>query len=141
MDTLLQFEQGVISSERPFDITLKNDHIRYYDLEALIAASHIQLVVAQAGDEVIGSGYARIETAKPYLRHHQYAYLGFMYVHPAHRGNGVNKLIIDALKQWGLSRGITEFRLEVYSDNESAIKAYEKAGFEKHMVEMRMQME
>lgn len=138
MDTLLQFEQGVISAERPFDLTLKDDPIRYYDLEQLITAPHIQLMVAQAGDKVIGSGYARIETAKPFLKHEQYSYLGFMYVLPAYRGKGVNKLIINVLKDWSFSRGITEMRLEVYHDNIPAIKAYEKVGFEKLLIEMRM---
>ena len=138
MDILLQFEQGVISAERPYDSTLRNDSIRYYDLDQLLTAPHIRLVVAQAGDELIGSGYARIETAKPYLKHERYAYLGFMYVADAWRGKGVNKMIIEALKQWSLSHSITEIRLEVYHENAPAIKAYEKAGFEKHMIEMRI---
>ena len=136
--TLLQFEQGVISAERPFDLTLADDPINYYDLEQLITASHIRLVVAQSGNELIGSGYARIETAKPYLRHKRYAYLGFMFVKEAWRGKGVNKMIIDALKEWTLEQGINEIRLEVYSENEPALKAYEKAGFARYMIEMRI---
>jgi ribosomal protein S18 acetylase RimI-like enzyme len=138
MDTLLQFEQGVITAERPFDKTLRDEPIHYYDLNQLLTAQHIRLLVAQCGDEIIGSGYARIETAKPYLKHQRYAYLGFMYVLPAYRGRGVNKMIIDTLTEWATAQGITELRLEVYSDNEPALKAYEKAGFSRHMIEMRM---
>jgi hypothetical protein len=33
---LLQFEQGVISAERPFDSTLGKGEIHYYDLEMMI---------------------------------------------------------------------------------------------------------
>lgn len=138
MPTLLQFEQGVIHAERPFDTTLGDDPINYYDLEQLITAPHISLVVAVSGDELIGSGYARIETAKPYLRHTRFAYLGFMYVEETWRGKGVNNKIIDTLKEWVRNQGITEMRLEVYNENESALKAYEKAGFARHMIEMRM---
>jgi len=138
MDSLLQFEQGVITAERPFDETLKTESIRYYDLQQLLTAQHIRLLVAQCGNQIIGSGYARIENSKPYLKHPKYAYLGFMYVLPAYRGKGVNKMIIDELKQWAAAQRITELRLEVYHDNEPAIKAYEKAGFNKHMIEMRM---
>jgi ribosomal protein S18 acetylase RimI-like enzyme len=138
MPTLLQFEQGVISAERPFDVTLDDDPINYYDLAQLISAPHIRLVVAEAGAELIGSGYARIEAARPYLRHDHYAYLGFMYVKEAWRGNGVNRMIIDDLKEWARKQGITEIRLEVYNENESALKAYEKAGFARYMIEMRM---
>jgi GNAT superfamily N-acetyltransferase len=137
MDTLLQFEQGVIAAERPFDPTLKESHINYYNLNELITAPHIQLVVAELDGELIGSGYARIENSKIYLRHQQHAYLGFMYVLPQHRGKGVNKIVINTLKEWALSKGITELRLEVYYKNTSAIKAYEKVGFISHMIQMR----
>ncbi len=138
LDTLLVFEQGVISAERPFDPTLKTGHTNYYDIELMITADHIELLVAEIDNELIGSGYARIEDAKPYLQHSQHAYLGFMYVVPGHRGKGINKMIIDALAAWSLSQQIAELRLDVYYENEAAIRAYEKFGFTKHMVSMRM---
>lgn len=140
LDTLLRFEQGVINAERPFDSTLKNTNILYYDIEEMITASHIELIVAEIEAEVIGSGYARIEDSKPYLQHQQHAYLGFMYVHPKHRGKGINKKIIEALTQWARSKNITELRLDVYNNNLGAIKAYEKVGFTKHMMQMRMDL-
>ena len=139
MNTLLRFEQGVIAAERPFDECLKKDPIHYYDLAHMIAADDIELLVAELDGRPIGSGYARIENAKQYLRHAQYAYLGFMYTEPQYRGKGVNRIIIEALEKWALSKGITELRLEVYYNNDPAIKAYQKVGFGKHMIEMRMQ--
>jgi GNAT superfamily N-acetyltransferase len=140
IQVLLSFEQGVISAERPFDVTLKSGHIHYYDLEEMITASHIEIVVAESGNKIIGSGYARIERSKPYLAHEAHAYLGFMYVDPRYRGKGVNQKIIEALKEWSLSQNVTELRLDVYANNIAAIKAYEKAGFTSHMVEMRMNL-
>jgi RimJ/RimL family protein N-acetyltransferase len=141
LPTLLCFEQGVITAERPFDITLKDADANYYDIVAFITAPHIELVVAEADGKVIGSGYARIEEAKHYLKHQKYAYLGFMYVEPVYRGKGVNKLVIDSLKQWCLTQNITELRLEVYNDNLPAIKAYEKIGFAKLMIKMRVDID
>ena len=137
LDTLLSFEQGVITTERPFDPTLKGDPNRYYDLEKMFDAPDVELLVADLDGAVIASGYARIENAKPYLQHGQHAYLGFMYVLPAHRGKGINKMIIDVLTKWSLERNITELRLDVYQQNEAAIKAYERAGFTGHMLAMR----
>lgn len=137
-DTLLRFEQGVISAERPFDPTLKDDPIRYYDINEMITAPHIHLVVADNGNELMGCGYARIENAKPYLRHRKHAYVGFMYTEQKYRGQGVNARIVDALKEWSLLKDILEMRLEVYCDNAPALKAYKKAGFTSHMIEMRM---
>jgi len=138
MDTLLSFEQGVIAAERPFDSTLKKGATNYYDIEKMITATDVELVVVTLENKLIGSGYARIENAKPYLQHAQHAYLGFMYVVPEHRGKGVNRLVIDALTKWAASKNITELRLDVYQNNEPAIAAYEKVGFVKHMVNMRM---
>ena len=137
MDTLLRFEQGVITAERPFDPTLKDDPIRYYDLAGMIERQDIELLVAELNGRLIASGYARIEEAKIYLKHPKHAYLGFMYVEPAHRGKELNQKIITALKKWAAERNINELRLEVYHDNLPAIKAYEKIGFSKLMIKMR----
>lgn len=135
--TLLAFEQGVIEAELPFDVTLKRETTHYYDIGEMIHAPHIELLVAVVNDEIAGCGYVRIESAKPYLQHAQHGYLGFMYVKPEHRGKGINGQIIDALTSWSAAKGVTELRLEVYYLNDSAIKAYEKTGFTRHMIEMR----
>ncbi len=138
INILLLFEQGVIEAERPFDSTLKDGHINYYDIPGMIAAPHIHLLVAELNGELIGSGYARIETSRHFLKHPQHVYLGFMYVVPTHRGKGVNKKIIDSLVQWAVCQGIAEIKLDVYEYNLPAIKAYEKAGLVKHLCNMRM---
>ena len=138
MDTLLRFEQGVINAERPFDNTLKSGHIQYYNLEEMITASHIELVVAELNNEIIGSGYARIEKAKRFVQHEHHAFLGFMFTVPEHRGKGVNMKIMEALKDWAIKQNLHEFRLEVYADNLPAIKAYQKVGFNNDIVTMRM---
>jgi len=140
LQTLLDFEQGIAAFERPLDPTLKEGEIHYYDLARLIGSPDAEVVVAAAGAELVGSGYAHIQNAKNYLRHLQYAHLGFMYVKPAYRGKGINSMIMDALKQWCLGQNITELRLEVYHKNTAAIKAYEKAGFTRNLVEMRIDL-
>ncbi len=142
LERLLEFEQAMIVAERPFDETIRaGEDVRYYDLDGLIAAPNVEIVVAEHGSQIIGCGYARIEDSEPYLRHKQHAYLGFMYVVPEHRGKGVNRKIVEALEQWSISKGIMEMRLEVYTNNVAAIKAYEKVGFISHMLEMRKHIE
>lgn len=138
LETLLAFEQGIMDTERPFDVTLKRTHTNYYDLGSMISDPEAYIAVAEIDHNVIASGYAIIKDAKPYLQHRQYAYLGFMYVVPEHRGKGINAKILSSLKDWSYSRGIYEIRLEVYVKNHAAIKAYEKMGFEMTLVEMRM---
>jgi GNAT superfamily N-acetyltransferase len=138
LNTLLQFEQGVIKAERPFDVTLKDGDIKYYDLQEMIQSSRAEVAVAEINGSIVASGYARIERARPIFKYDQYAYLGFMYVVPEHRGKGVINKIIEHLKTWAAAQSLNELRLEVYTENEPAIKAYEKIGFLKLMTEMRM---
>ena len=136
IDTLLHFEQEVITAERPFDPTLKAE-TTYYDLHSMMNDSNVKLVVAEVNEQVIGSGYARIEKSKHFSQHSHHAYLGFMYVVPAFRGRGINGKIIECLKNWAQKQGLTEMRLEVYQGNTAAIKAYEKFGFSMLVIEMR----
>ncbi|QLG44314.1 GNAT family N-acetyltransferase [Costertonia aggregata] len=138
IEVLLEFEQEIIKAERPFDPTLGDDPITYYDLDQLIRSDDAQVMVVSYNSTIIASGYAQVKRARHYLNHELYAYLGFMYTHPDFRGRGVNKLILNALREWSGSKGLKEIRLTVYDENFSAIRAYEKAGFKKHIIEMRM---
>lgn len=138
LEKLLEFEQGIINSERPFDLTLKAEQIHYYDLAQMISAPDTLVLVAVINSKLMASGYARIESAKSYLKHKTYAYMGFMYTDPNYRGKGINSRIINSLMEWCQSRNIVEVRLDVYNDNISAIKAYEKIGFKKHLITMRI---
>ncbi len=139
LPTLLKFEQGIISDERPFDPTHKDETIHYYDLPAMIESPLVELIVAELDGIAVGSGYARLEKAKPYKKFEQFAYLGFMYVVPEHRGKGINAHVMGYLREWSKKQGVTELRLEVYCENEKAVRAYEKVGFMRYMYTMRME--
>lgn len=137
---LFDFEQGIIRAERPYDSTLKDGHFNYYDIKAMIESVDTEVIVAVHHEEVVGSAYVSIRKSKPYLKHTQFGYLGFMYVKPEFRGLGVNNKIINAIKSWARAKDIKELCLDVYVKNLSAVKAYEKAGFEPHLVNMRMEV-
>ena len=139
LEILLEFEQGIVAAERPFNSTLIEGEIHYYDLKHLIQSPDATVIVTEENDEIVASGYALIKKSEKYYNQFEkYSYLGFMYVKPEHRGKGINKVITDELVSWSKSRGISEVRLDVYAQNESAIKAYEKAGFEPHLLTMRL---
>ena len=137
LPVLLQFEQDLIAYERPFAPNLKKGKISYYDLAAYIADPAIRVIVAEVEGQVVGSGYALIRENKAYKAPQQYVYLGFMYVVPEYRGQGINGLIMIDLIHWGKAQGHTEVQLEVYAENESAIKAYAKAGLVPEILTMR----
>ena len=139
LEILLAFEQEIISAERPFNNTLKDGEIHLYDLNQLMESEKSAVVVAEIENEIIGSGFAAIkEETDLFVKHRQFVYLGFMYVKPAHRGKGVSKAIIETLMGWAIAHDIHEIRLQLYNENIIAKKAYQKAGFKGHMLEMRM---
>ena len=134
---LAEFLQTLVNAERPFDPTLKEGEIFYYDIQELISDKATEIIVVESNNEIIGSGYAQIRSAKPYEKHEVFGYLGFMFVSPEFRGQGISGLLLTALKKWILDQGITEVRLQVYDENEAAVRAYEKAGFKKIVTTMR----
>jgi len=138
LPVLTEFEQGIIATERPFNNCLKSEKICYYDIGALIDSENSQVVVAEDNGVIVGSGYARIKQSKAHLQHDLHAYLGFMYVAPSHRGQGVNQLVIEVLIKWGKEQGLKDFYLEAYASNTSALKAYEKLGFQASLIEMKL---
>ncbi|HEY8561823.1 MAG TPA: GNAT family N-acetyltransferase [Pyrinomonadaceae bacterium] len=140
IDVLLSFEQGIIRTERPFDPTLKPGEIHYYDLRKLVSSPDAEVLVAVSDGKIVGSGFADIRRADDYFKHERYAHFGFMYVEPAYRGRGVIQMILEGLKKWALAKGVGELRLEVYDANAAAVKAYEKAGFKRHVLKMRMEV-
>ncbi len=134
---LLQFEQEIIKAERPYDPTLAPDPINYYDIGAYIVDDGVKVLVAEVEGHIVASGYALKKKALHYLDHEWYGYLGFMYTLPEYRGRGINQQITQKLVAWCRKNGLTEIRLTVYEENQSAVKAYEKSGFTKHLTEMR----
>jgi GNAT superfamily N-acetyltransferase len=106
-------------------------------LKELIRSPEAQVLVAEMGGRLVGSGYARIRKADPFLKHEYFAHLGFMYVRPAFRGKGINQLLLNALITWVKTKGISEIRLDVYDENSKAKNAYSKAGFKPLLLTMR----
>jgi ribosomal protein S18 acetylase RimI-like enzyme len=138
LDTLVRLEQEVIAAERPFDSAIRESGARYYELDRLLADPATHLLVGEVDGRVIATGYAQLRASDPAFRHRRHAYLGFMYVAAEYRGHGINRAVVDALVEWGRSKGIQDFHLEVYAANASAIRAYEKAGFRRLMLKMKL---
>lgn len=137
---LIELEQKVIDAERPFNHLIKPKGAAYYDLDLLLSGQESYLVVAEINEEIIGSGYAQIRVSKQSLNHARHSYLGFMYVSPQFRGRGINKKLINFLLDWSRQQSVSDVYLDVYDGNEGAVRAYEKAGFVKSLVEMKLSL-
>lgn len=141
LPTLLDFEQGIVTAERPYDHTLKPDPISYYDIGDLIASPDAEVAVAELDGELIGSGYVSKKRSRHYLNPDWHAFIGFLYVAPEHRGKGINRRVLDHLFAWARANNLPEIHLTVYPGNEPAIKAYEKVGFDPYILEMRLNLD
>ena len=138
LSQLLDLEQKVIESERPFNSSIKTKETSYYDIENFISDNDTYLIIIEDADKIIATGYAQIRRSKGSLDHDIHSYLGFMYVSPDFRGKGINKALVEQLISWSKSKGVQVAYLDVYSGNASAIKAYEKSGFEPSLLEMKL---
>lgn len=138
LSVLKEFEQALIEYERPYASNLKEGDISYYDIQSFIKNPDALLYVAEIKGQVVGSGYALIKDSVAYKKPERFAYLGFMYVLPEHRGKGINGTLIKKLISWAKSKNIHEIQLDVYAKNDSALKAYEKLGFKPDLLKMRL---
>jgi GNAT superfamily N-acetyltransferase len=137
LDTLLSFEQGIIEYERSMLPDMMTGHFNYYDLKELIENDDSKVLVAAVDGKLVASGYAKLKKSLNYLTHEFHSFLGFMFVSPDFRGEGINGKIIDQLTIWSKKKGATVLCLTVFAQNQSGIRAYEKIGFDKNVIEMR----
>ncbi|QTL37201.1 GNAT family N-acetyltransferase [Pseudoalteromonas viridis] len=137
---LRQLEQAVIAAERPYNQAIKPQDARYYDLSALLDCPDSLLVVGEQDGKIVATGYVQHRDSKAQLVHARHGYLGFMYVDPDYRGQGLNQAIMTHLMNWSKQQAIHDFYLDVYSDNQAAIRAYEKAGFSPCLLEMKVHL-
>jgi GNAT superfamily N-acetyltransferase len=140
LPTLLEFEQGVIEEERPYNDSIKTTNVNYYDLHDLLADPNSSLQLVENDGRVVGCGYAQLRPSESAFVHDKHAYLGFMYVEPGVRGQGINKMIIESLISWSKDKGVNDFYLQVYVGNQAAIRAYEKVGFTAELIEMKLSL-
>lgn len=138
IETLLEFEQGLIEAEKPLDPFLGEGKLFYYNIPELITSENIHFVVAVSNEELVGCGYLKIVDSKKYHKNSKHGYIGFIFVKPTFRGKRISNLILESLKKWAKEKDLKELRLDVYSNNPSAIKSYKRFGFTKSLVNMRI---
>jgi len=142
LEVLNDFQQALIAVERPMDASMRQVGLMYYyDLAELMTSEKSDVMVVCHQGEIVGSGYGLVKAHERdiYITK-DHGYIGFMYVKEEYRGKGVGQLVLKKLVEWFKVRGITDIRLEVYNNNPKAIKAYEKAGFQSHLIEMQLKI-
>lgn len=137
---LNQFQRDIIRTEAPFIPGRKEEDYTYYDLSALIESSLALVAVAECDGKVVGSGYVQKRASRHYYKNPHHGYVGFMYTLPQYRRKGVARAVLSYLGDWAKSHGMDELRLDVFAENQSAISAYQSAGFQSTMIAMRYEL-
>jgi ribosomal protein S18 acetylase RimI-like enzyme len=101
----------------------------------------VVVLVAANGDAVLGYTYAGVE-GRDYMSLRGPA--GVLYdivVDPAHRTQGIGKLLLDATLAELSARGAPRVVLSTAERNESAQRLFARAGFRRTMIEMTLDIQ
>jgi ribosomal protein S18 acetylase RimI-like enzyme len=127
--------------ERFIAPTPRTEHGYAAFLGTQLTEPNVVVLVAERDGEVLGYTYAGVEE-------HDYMALrgpaGVLYdlvVDPAHRGNGVGGMLLDAAIAELGARGAPRVVLSTAERNESAQRLFARAGFRRTMIEMTREVE
>lgn len=95
----------------------------------LIAEDPCQVIVATYENEIIGYAIIEFSNLIPMLRIFGYAALTDLYVRKDWRGKGVGAQLLKKAEMIATSKGFSEIRLSVLSDNINAVRFYENNGY------------
>ena len=102
---------------------------------------NIIVLVAEHGGEVVGYAYAGVEGNDYMSLRGPAGVLHDIVVDPAHRGQGVGRLLLDATLEALKAKGAPRVVLSTAERNESAQRLFARAGFRRTMIEMTRELD
>ena len=111
-------------------------------LKTIIESDKDDILIAKENHQVLGFALVQQQNTPPFncFVPHKYAYLMDIVVAPDHRGKGIGKHLINAVKSWAKERKMEYIELGVLTENENAIKLYESMAFIECRKTMRMKI-
>jgi ribosomal protein S18 acetylase RimI-like enzyme len=101
---------------------------------------NIVILVAEQDGRVIGYTYAGVEGNDYMALRGPAGVLYDIVVDPAHRGQGVGRMLLDATIEELKARGAPRVVLSTAERNEVAQRLFERAGFRRTMIEMTREL-
>ena len=129
-----------LDPERFLPATPQTEHGYGSFLGTQLAEPNVIILVAERDGEVIGYTYAGVE-GKDYMSLRGPA--GVLYdivVDPAHRGQGVGRVLLDATLDALKAKGAPRAVLSTAEGNTSAQRLFARAGFRRTMIEMTREL-
>ena len=105
----------------------------------IITESKKDILGAQCGVQLLGFALVLMTHTPPYrcFVPHPYADLLDLAVLPDARGNGLGTLLLQAVKSWAKAYGADYLELGALSNNQGAVRLYEREGFRECMKTFR----
>jgi ribosomal protein S18 acetylase RimI-like enzyme len=103
-------------------------------------APNIVILAAERDGEVIGYTYAGVEDTDYMSLRGPAGVLYDIVVDPAHRGQGVGRMLLDATLEALKARGAPRVVLSTAERNAPAQRLFERAGFRRTMIEMTREL-
>lgn len=122
--------------ERFIPATPRTEHAYGSFLGTQLDEPNIILLVAELDGEVVGYTYAGIEGNDYMSLRGPAGVLHDIVVDPAHRGQGVGRVLLDATLQALDVKGAPRVVLSTAERNEAAQRLFASAGFRRTMIEM-----
>jgi GNAT superfamily N-acetyltransferase len=89
-----------------------------------------RVFVAEAGGRIAGFISAAIEVNQPDRLPERHVTVGYLYVDPAHRRQGVARALLEAVREWARSlEGVVHLEMTVLEADGEAARFWEAAGF------------
>ena len=112
--------------QKPYEAAREKD---YY--LGLIADENVALLVAEAGEELVGFVHAIIRDppAIPVFVPRRYAIVDGIVVKSGFGNHGIGRVLMEKMQEWAIAKGATSIELNVYEFNQEAITFYESLGY------------
>ncbi len=101
-------------------------------IHQIIDADEADILLAVHEHEVVGFAMLQAQSTPhyPMLVPHHYAYLLDLVVAEHMRQRGIAQMLVNACKEWTISRRLAFLELGVLSNNQPALNLYAQQGFE-----------
>jgi ribosomal protein S18 acetylase RimI-like enzyme len=120
--------------------TARSEHAYGSFLGSQLDDPNIIILVAERDGEVIGYTYSGVEGTDYMSLRGPAGVIYDIVVDPAHRRNGVGRMLLDATLEALKARGAPRFVLSTAERNVPAQRLFERAGFRRTMIEMTREL-
>lgn len=109
-------------------------------LTAILRSRSARVLVAQAGDRVIGYIMGEIQPRKPIYPAGKYAFISDICVTQEHRRSGVGRALVQNLMEWFRQQGVTAIELFVAEANPISLAFWQAMGFKDYLRMLRLDL-